>query len=219
MNKIIIVTGQYGCGKTEFSLNLGIKLKSENINVAIADYDVINPYFRTREKAEYLNKMGIRVLGNTTDNTTGQDLPALSGNIFNLEDTTTIIDLAGSENGINPLSLIKDSIKNYEMLYIVNVFRPETMSLEENLKIISSLENKSGFKVTGIVNNSHLISETIEDHILEGNKVAEEISKSLSIPIKYTLIDEKFLNSPLLKCINSEFLSFDSLKMRQQWQM
>lgn len=219
MNKLIIVTGQYGCGKTEFSLNLALKLNQENINVAIADYDVINPYFRSREKASELKKLGINVVGNITNNTTGQDLPALSGNIFTKEDCTTIVDLAGSENGINPLVLIKDEIQDYELLYVVNVFRPECHTLSQNIELIKKIEEKSNLKVTGLVNNSHMVSETSVDHILEGDLLTKKLGEFFGIPVKYTHLDNKFVDDSSIKDINTELLAFNKLNMRENWQM
>lgn len=219
MNKLIIVTGQYGCGKTEFSLNLALKLNQENINVAVADYDVINPYFRSREKASELKKLGINVVGNVTNNTTGQDLPALSGNIFTKENCTTIVDLAGSENGINPLVLIKDEIKDYELLYVVNVFRPECRTLSQNVELIKKIEEKSNLKVTGLVNNSHMVSETSVEHILEGDLLTKELGEVLGIPVKYTHLDNKFVDDSKIKNINTKLLTFNKLNMRENWQM
>ena len=50
--RIKIVIGHYGSGKTEFSVNYALKLKSLGEKVALVDLDVVNLYFRSREKAD-----------------------------------------------------------------------------------------------------------------------------------------------------------------------
>ncbi len=48
--QVHIFVGMFGSGKTEVSMNVALELKKENKNVAIADLDIISPYFRVRDK-------------------------------------------------------------------------------------------------------------------------------------------------------------------------
>ena len=55
--RIRIITGHYGSGKTEFAVNYVKKLReSVDGRVAIADLDIVNVYFRSREKKEELEE-------------------------------------------------------------------------------------------------------------------------------------------------------------------
>ena len=57
MIKTNIVTGHYGSGKTEFAINLSMKLKNEGKKVSVCDLDIVNPYFRTNDAKEFLEKV------------------------------------------------------------------------------------------------------------------------------------------------------------------
>ncbi|NLJ57830.1 MAG: MinD/ParA family protein, partial [Tissierellia bacterium] len=99
--RLKIITGHYGSGKTEFSVNYAIKLKEKFDKVIIADMDIVNPYFRSREKGKMLEKLGIRVVGSNIKNSS-VDLPALtpeiSGAILN-ENAVTVLDVGGDPVG------------------------------------------------------------------------------------------------------------------------
>ena len=62
MKRIQIITGHYGSGKTEYAVNLALHLVQEHENVALADMDIVNPYFRSYEQAKRLEEAGIRVI-------------------------------------------------------------------------------------------------------------------------------------------------------------
>ena len=59
---IVIIVGNYGSGKTEVSINLAVNQKRAGVDVKIADLDLVNPYFRTREARKPLLKLGIEVV-------------------------------------------------------------------------------------------------------------------------------------------------------------
>ncbi len=53
-NRIRLIVGHYGSGKTEFAVNYTMKLAELGRKTAIADMDIVNPYFRSREKAQMM---------------------------------------------------------------------------------------------------------------------------------------------------------------------
>ena len=53
-HRITIITGHYGTGKTEFAVNLALALARERPRVMLADLDIVNPYFRSRERRDLL---------------------------------------------------------------------------------------------------------------------------------------------------------------------
>ena len=58
--RIRMFCGHYGSGKTEFAVNYVTKLKEEvgqDKKVVISDMDIVNPYFRSREKKAELEEL------------------------------------------------------------------------------------------------------------------------------------------------------------------
>ena len=53
-HRISIITGHYGTGKTELAVNLALALAAEGSSVMLADLDIVNPYFRSRERRPML---------------------------------------------------------------------------------------------------------------------------------------------------------------------
>ena len=98
--RFLVVTGNYGSGKTEISLNLALKAAAKE-KTTLVDLDIVNPYFRTGEKAEELEKAGIRVLMPTYAMTT-VDIPALPAEIqsvFEVPSDRVIFDVGGDDTG------------------------------------------------------------------------------------------------------------------------
>ena len=58
-HRVSIVTGHYGTGKTELAVNLALALAAEGRRVMLADLDIVNPYFRSRERRPQLEAAGI----------------------------------------------------------------------------------------------------------------------------------------------------------------
>ena len=219
--KTYIITGYYGSGKTEFCLNFALDMRKKfNGEISIADLDIINPYFRSREKAEELKKYNIEVIGNSLSNNTGQDIPAVSlGFLSGTNDNKCLIlDLAGSENGLNVLAGCYDIIDDYELLCVLNMYRPETDTKEKMINFINSVNKTCKLPVTGIINNSHMLHETEPVHILDSQKLIIEVCKQTSLRFKYTQIKAS-VHEQIKDEIKSEnILIFDKLKMREDWQ-
>lgn len=188
--RIRIITGNYGSGKTEFAVNYSVKLREHSKRVAIADLDIVNVYFRSREKTEELEKMGIEVISSSIaeDNC---DMPAISSRVITPminKDFDYIIDLGGSEAGVNVLGRFKPYLNADEVDFfmVVNVFRPGTCNIESIIEQKEILERTSGMAITGYVNNSNLIRLTDTGDIEYGENIIKEVSRLTNIPIKYT---------------------------------
>lgn len=188
--RIRIITGHYGSGKTEFSINYAVKLSELGKKVAIADLDIVNPYFRSRECEELFKEKNIELLGFTLKEQ-GMDLPALSANVMKpfLDDSYDyVIDLGGSSAGAKAFSSFRKLItpENCDVFLVLNANRPETMTLEDSLAELQRIEGVINMKVTGIINNTHLIWETSTNDILKGDILAKELSEKTGIPVVYT---------------------------------
>ena len=193
MKRITIISGHYGSGKSEISVNLAIQ---KNIDYLI-DLDVINPYFRSRSLDGLLEENNIHLVESTVKGMIGSDLPYVSGEgavPFINPDITAIYDLGGTENGVKILIQFLDRVKDFneiDFLCSVNIFRPETSDVKHILQTISMYEAVTELKVTGLINNTNLINETKEEDIIKGEKILREVSNKLNIPILYTVIEEE----------------------------
>jgi cellulose biosynthesis protein BcsQ len=187
---LIIIVGHSGSGKSEFSVNLAQKLVKE-YPVCLADLDIVNTYFRSREIREILNKEQIEVISDTYSSTKGLDMPYLSpaiqGMIFK-RDKLVILDCGGDENGIKVLKQYESDIVDtlYEMWMVINVFRPETNSVEKIIKMINKLTNESKLRITGLINNSNYLKNTTVENMIYSNQLIKEVVALTHIQVVYT---------------------------------
>lgn len=187
--RVTIVTGHYGSGKSEFSINLALSRTAEG-PVALADVDVVNPYFRSREQRQLLESRGVHVVGNQLGIDRGVDLPAVSPEVFGLlRDKTrfTILDTGGDPVGARLLGSMRRLLDPFEteVLCVVNGSRPETADTQRTITMLRSIEAAAGLTVTGLVNNTHMLEHTGVQHVLEGNWLCREVSDETGIPIRY----------------------------------
>lgn len=188
--RIRIITGHYGSGKTEFALNYTVELSKISKKVALADLDIVNVYFRSREKTEALERLGIKVISSSIKGDSS-DLPALSGEIsVPIIDKSYdyVIDLGGNDVGATVLKRLKPFFdeKEVDLLMVVNTNRPDTESPEKIIEEMRKLEDSTGFKVSGFINNSNLIRETTYETIRTGEKILQRVSEITKVEIRYT---------------------------------
>lgn len=220
MKKITLVTGLYGSGKSEFCVNYAIYAQSLGYNVYLADLDVVNVYFRSREVGDYLDATyNIKILGNVLGNNVDTDIPHFSPNFFNaLNDPNGIIivDLAGSQVGLRMLcsSLEMFLEYDYDFYDVVNVFREDSSSSKQIIDYIKIVNLTSQFKITHIVNNANLIHDTTVDDILYGQSIISEVSDCINVGVSYTLLDERNNDERIL----GNKILFKNLLLRKQWQ-
>lgn len=188
--------GSFGSGKTEIAINYSLHCKKDHAQVAIVDLDIVNPYFRTREVKSTLNLKGIKVVA-PEGKLTYADLPLISPEIKGLiqnSDYHLILDVGGDDVGSVVLGNFNYFIKNldYEMLLVVNSYRPFTRNVFQIEKMIQEIENTSRLKVSGIVSNPNLSLRTNEEIIKRGHVIIKEAAQKLKIPIKFISINKQF---------------------------
>ena len=193
MNKpLYIVIGAYGSGKSEFSLHLAQSLNTPEHEVVLADMDVVNPYFRSRDVQEEFAALGIEVIAPE-----GQfkhaDLPMLSPRIKGAIENpakTVILDVGGDPAGCRTLGRFVDaaSLRGYEMLFVVNTFRPFTSSVEEVLRMKDQLEFASKLKITEFVCNNNLMEHTTPEVVEQGIGILAECSRLTGLPFRRCLV-------------------------------
>lgn len=188
---LTIVLGHYGCGKTNLSLNIALDLASRGKSVTIADLDVVNPYFRTGDYKELLEKKGIKVVAPVfvSTNLDNPSLPASMDRIFEPSDEYVVVDVGGDDAGAYALGRYAKKINSYpdkDIFYVVNKFRSLTSTPQECGEILYEIESASRIKATSVVNNSHLQQLTTTDDILSSLPFAEKTANILNLPLAFT---------------------------------
>lgn len=197
-HRLTIVTGHYGTGKTEFSVNLALALAGEGERVTLADLDIVNPYFRSRERRELLEEAGVRLIA-TPQALADADVPALPAELLSIfEDRTVrgVLDVGGDPSGARVLARWRARIlrEDHQLLYVVNANRPEVRTPEAAVQYLRGIEAVTGLSCTGLVNNTHLCGETAPEDIREGAALAEEVSRRTGIPVACHTAEGRFLD-------------------------
>ena len=220
MKRIQIITGHYGSGKTEYAVNLALQLAEKYENVALADMDIVNPYFRSYEQAKRLEDAGIRVIVTSCGGIA--DIPAINPevmSIFQQEKWTGVLDIGGDPLGARVLARFAPQLKteDFDLLFVLNAIRPETKDVESALQYMRDIERECRQKVTGIVNNTHLCGETTAEEILKGARLAQELSERTSLPVIHHAVQRKFVEQVQDKL--SEPVLPMNIYMKKPWEI
>ena len=193
--RLTLICGHYGSGKTNIAVNMAFTLKKSYDRVAIADLDIVNPYFRTKDSGKELSEAGIRLIVSEYANT-NLDIPALPQEMYALVDDkglTGVIDVGGDDRGAYALGRLSPAIveeNNFDMLLVVNHFRPLTPDAASTIEVMHEIEQAASLPFTGIINNSNLGAETTAEDVLESLSYAEEIAALSGLPIVMTCVEE-----------------------------
>lgn len=197
--RLTLFCGHYGSGKTNIAVNAAIALKKSYGNVALADLDIVNPYFRTKDSSELLKEQGIKLICSTYANS-NVDIPALPQDMYAITDDKSlrcILDIGGDDRGALVLGRISDKIKeenDYEMLMVINSFRPLTRDTASTVEVLAEIETAAKMKFTGLVNNSNLGEETTAQDVLDSLSYAEEVSRATGLPVVATTVKTELLS-------------------------
>ncbi|MFZ7946446.1 hypothetical protein [Neobacillus sp. 19] len=191
-NKITIMTGHFGSGKTEVAINLALTERLTHEKVAINDLDIVNPYFRTRDIARILQQHDVELIA-PKDHLAAADLPIVSGEIYRiLHDRRYrfIIDAGGDQDGATALGQYYHEWKDLrpELLFVLNGNRPYVSTLEGALDTVGQIEKVSRLKVNGIINNANIGLETTIRDIEKGYELSCRLAEKLEVPVLYTTI-------------------------------
>lgn len=193
--RITLFAGHYGSGKTNIAVNYAFWLKSIGKNVTVADLDIVNPYFRTKDSEKELKEAGIPLISSAFANS-NVDLPALPQEMYSLverRDRYGVLDIGGDDRGALALGRYTPFIKeenDYEMLFVANFYRPLTRTAQEALEVMREIESACGIGFTAIVNNSNIGKETTADSVLATVVEAEKLSNLSSLPVIMTSTEE-----------------------------
>ena len=209
IKRITIFSGHYGSGKTNVAVNFSMFLKKQFEKVSIYDLDIVNPYFRTVDAQKTLEKSGVDLVVSPFAET-NVDMPAMNAKSYKMLEKNSgysVVDLGGDDRGALAMGRFSQGINeenNFDMLLVVNVYRPETRDIEGILQIKSEIERVSEISFTGILNNSNIGLETTAENVYNSIDTVNELSKITGLPVKFTCvkrgleIDEKKIPNKIL---------------------
>lgn len=189
--RLTLFAGHYGSGKTNIALNYARWLRRQELPVTIADLDIVNPYFRTKDSEEALAEEGIGLIVSEFANS-NVDLPSMPKQAYGLVNDPTVygvLDIGGDDRGALALGRYAATIQaegDYEMLFVVNRSRPLTRTVEDTLEVMGEIEEACGLPFTAIVNNTNLGLQTRAEDVLASLPYAQALSQRTGLPVKMT---------------------------------
>lgn len=193
--RLVLFAGHYGSGKTNIAVNVAIDMKRSGYDVAIADLDIVNPYYRTKDSEDELEAAGVPLISSEYANS-NVDVPALPQDMYSLVDNKEryfVIDIGGDDRGALALGRYTPFIleeNNYEMLLVINQYRPLTRDLQSTLEVMREMEAAGGIPFTGIVNNSNLGRDTTPEDVIASDAYAREIAAATGLCLRMTTVKE-----------------------------
>jgi hypothetical protein len=201
--RLVIIVGNYGSGKTEVAVNLAITRARAGQRVQIADLDIVNPYFRSREARVPMEAEGIRVVmpqGEQQFADLPIVVPEIQGMLHPSGDDLSIFDVGGDDVGARMLSSFREALGDLpcSLLQVINSRRPFTDTAAGCLKMMAAIETASRLRVTGLIVNSHLLEETTPGIVLEGYRMGLEVGRLSGVPVECVTAMGDLADAPAL---------------------
>ncbi len=219
LKRLTVFAGHYGSGKTNIAVNYAIMLSESDKNVSIADLDIVNPYFRTKDAATVLDEHGVKLISSTYANS-NVDTPALPADIYSLfEDKSkkAIADVGGDDRGATALGRYAQMMKdedNFDMFFVFNKCRALTQDAQSAFEVMQEIEAAAQVKFTGIINNTNLGEETTAQTVLNSVETAKELSRLSGVDIVMTTVKQDIYGELKDKIENLQPVK---LYVRQSW--
>ena len=189
--KFYIICGHYGCGKSNYSINLALDLAAQGRKVILMDLDLVNPYFLSSQYKDMLEEKGIQVIAPMFANSNVETpaLPAEMNLVFET-DRDVVMDVGGDDAGSVVLGRYHEQLAavDYEMIYLINHYRNLTASPEETAEVLKEIEEASRCKASCVIANSHLKKETTWETVKNALPYAKETAAILNLPLKNVTI-------------------------------
>jgi hypothetical protein len=211
-DRLVMVVGSYGSGKTEISVNLAIGATAAGRNVRIADLDLVNPYFRCREARRLMESHGISVVV-PPGAQAWADLPIVVPEVLGMlsppAGTLSLLDVGGDDVGARVLGSLRDRAiaTGYELWQVVNPQRPFTRDADGCLAMREAIERSARLSVTGLVANAHLMEETTTDTVLRGVDVARETARRGGLAVRFVAVMEPLAYAPEILALDEPVLA------------
>lgn len=196
-SKITVITGHYGCGKTNVAVNIALKLAEEGKKVTVVDLDIVNPYFRTADFGELFDNNGVRLITPMYANS-NLDIPALSFDLAAIVqgEGYVVIDVGGDPEGAVALGRYGDLLKqrtDLALYYVINKYRYLTSTPREATELLEEIKAASGLDCSGIINNSNLGKLTDRKIVSDSVEYAQSVAEAAKVPLLFTCSEKENL--------------------------
>ena len=192
--RLTLFAGHYGSGKTNIALNYARRLKeSSAAEVCIADLDIVNPYFRTKDSAADLEAAGIRLVVSEFANS-NVDFPALPKEIYALtapqrpvhpssnppipqSPNRTIEQSPNPPIPQSPNQTIEQSNNQTIPLVVMDIGGDDRGALALG-RYVPDIKAENDYEMLAVVNASRPLTRTPEDTV----EVLREIESACQLP-------------------------------------
>lgn len=199
-SRLTALVGHFGTGKTEAAINMALALAELGHRVTLADLDIVDPYFRSRERAELLLRGGVQLITSSQAHINA-DVPALPAQVQALLEPDSgfgVLDVGGDASGARVLSRYRTALLNAKvrLLCVLNANRPLTDTPARAITYLNQIQDSARLPVTGLINNTHLCGRTEPKDVLAGAELARAVSAQTGIPLVCHMAQKALL--PLL---------------------
>lgn len=214
-NRVTVLVGHFGSGKTEIALNGVLGLAARGERATLVDLDVVKPYFRSRSGRAFLAEAGVELVAPRGDNLHA-DLPILVPQIRSLlvqGEGRVVMDVGGDDTGARVLGSLADvmPVEETECLLVLNFRRPFTRNAAEAEVMVREIEAVSRLRVQGLVSNTHLMAETTRDIVLEGYRETRETSSRIGVPVVAVTVDRDAASEVTEADVDCELVVMDRI--------
>ncbi|MBR7092340.1 MAG: hypothetical protein IKI50_04050 [Clostridia bacterium] len=189
--RLTLFAGHYGSGKTSIAIQYALALRRSGKAVTVADLDIVNPYFRTKDSEQRLRAAGIDLICSPYAGT-NLDAPAMPAQTYALvadRETYGVLDVGGDDRGALALGRYAAAIReedNYEMLLVINRSRPLTATPEDTVAVLREIEAACGLPFTGVAHNTNLGPATTAQDVLDAIPYAQQVCRLAGLPLRMT---------------------------------
>lgn len=200
MREYYVMLGGFGSGKSELSLNFAIQKASEK-SCMLVDLDMVNPYFRSSERQDLLDRAGVELIS-PPYSMKKIEIMSVSPRVyaaFAPGEGTVIFDVGGDHIGAVAIGQFKphfDAIPaaRLHVLFVINPRRPVAADVQSAWAMMEKVQAVSRLRISGLVNNGNMAEETEPAHLLEGYELVRALSEKTGVPVWGTCGQKDVLN-------------------------
>lgn len=185
--RVLVLVGGYGSGKTHLAISVALQRARKGQRVALVDLDLINPYFRSREMSEPLEREGVEVIRPEGDLAFAENpsLPPRIEGVLRDKSLSVVMDVGGNETGATVVGRYHELLNDEDIavLQVVNVFRPFSATVREIEQLRQDIELRSHLHVQGWINNSNLKEWTTREYWQQSQSLMDELMDQSDLPL------------------------------------